>query len=332
MRRAVHRLQRERFVLGLDHVHVLAELLPMARGFPERAVEQLRGPDLDVAGGIEAAPHVGLDRAVDRPALGVPERRAGRFLLEVEQVELLAEPAVVAALGLREPVQVVVELLAARPGGAVDALQHRVAAVAPPVGAGDLEQLERADPPGRGPVRAAAQIEPGTLMVERDRLARGDVVEQLELVLLALRREAPPGLVTAHDLAPERPVGGDDLGHARLDPREVLGVERLVAREVVVEPVLDRRADRHLGPRVEILDRLGHDVGAVVADDRQRRIVLIADEAHAGAVRQRATQDPRARRRPPSPPPPWPGPDRSPPRARRRSPPARTSARCRPAA
>ena len=220
----------------------------------------------------------------------MPERRARRLLLEVEQVELLAEAAVVAALGLREPVQIGVELLLVGPGGAVDPLQHGVAAVAAPVRAGDLGQLERADPPGRGPVRPAAEIEPLALVVERDRLVRRDRVEQLELVGLAQRLEPPPRLVAAHHLAPERPVGADDLRHARLDPLQVLGMERLVAREVVIEAVLDRRADGDLGAGIEVLHRLGHDVGAVVADHRQRRLVLVADEAHPGAVRQLAVE------------------------------------------
>ena len=289
---AVHRLQRQRLVLGLEREHVLAELLPVAGHFPQAAIEQLRAPDLDVARRLEPAPEIGLDHAIDGPALGMPEDRARRLLLEVEQIELLAEPAMIAPLRFLEPVQVGVELLAARERGAVDPLEHGVAAVAPPVGAGQLGQLEGADPAGRGPMRAAAQVEPVALVVERDRLAFRNVIEQVQLVALAQRLEAPAGGRPAHDLALERLVGGDDLRHPRLDPLEVLGRERLVAGEVVVEAVLDRRPDRDLGAGVQVLDRLGHDVGAVVADDRQRRLVLVADEAHVSAVRQLAREVP----------------------------------------
>ena len=261
-------------MLGLEHEHVLAELLPVAGGFPQRPIQQLRRPDLDVARGIEAAPDIGLDRAIEDPAFWMPERRTRGLFLEMEQIERLAQPAVISALGLLQAMEVLVELLAGRPGGAVDALEHGVAAVAPPVGPGHLEQLEGADPPGGRAVRPAAQIEPAVLVVERDRLPLGDVVEQLDLVVLALRLEPAPGVLAAHDLAAKRLVRRDDLGHAGLDPLQILGMERLVTREVVVEPVLDRRADGHLGARVQILDRLGHDVGAVVAQDRQRRLVL----------------------------------------------------------
>ena len=63
-------------------------------------------------------------------------------------------------------------------------------------------------------------------------------------------------------------VGGDVLGHLRLDALEVgLGdVRALGELEVVVEAVLDRRADRDPGARVELADRLGHHVRGVVAD------------------------------------------------------------------
>jgi hypothetical protein len=50
---------------------------------------------------------------------------AGAFLLEVEQVHLAAELAVVALLGLFELVQIGVELFLLGEGGAVDAGQHR---------------------------------------------------------------------------------------------------------------------------------------------------------------------------------------------------------------
>ena len=200
----------------------------------------------------------------------VPEHRARCLLLDVEEVHLAAQAAMVAPLGLLLLVQPGVELGPGREGGAVDPLQLRVARVAAPVGAGQLGELEGADPAGRGPVRTAAEVEPLALVVEADRLAFRDGVEQLELEPLAHPLEAGVRVLAAHLLAAEGPVGLHDLGHPGLDPGQVVRGERLLAVEVVVEAVLDRRADRDLGAGIEVLHRLGHDVGAVVADDRQR--------------------------------------------------------------
>src|SRR5436309_14056844 len=99
----VHRLQRQHLLVGaLRDEHVLAELLPMARGFPEGAVEQLRRLDLDIAAMLEPVAQIILDGAPQGPALGMPENTADRLLLLVEEVELAAEPAMVPLLGLLE--------------------------------------------------------------------------------------------------------------------------------------------------------------------------------------------------------------------------------------
>src|SRR5215472_6317083 len=69
---AVHRLDREHpLVAAFGDEHVLAEVLPMARGFPQTAIEG--------------------------PAFRVPENAADRLLTEVKEIELTAQPAMVTA-------------------------------------------------------------------------------------------------------------------------------------------------------------------------------------------------------------------------------------------
>ena len=139
-------------------------------------------------------------------------------------------------------------------------------------------------------MRAAAQIEPVALVVERDRLVLRDGVEQLELEALAHGVEALSRDLARHLLPHEWQVGLHDLGHARLDPPEILGRERLIAKEVVVEAVLDRRTDGHLRAGEQVLDRLGHDMGAVVPDYRQRVGILGPDQPHPGVALDRPVE------------------------------------------
>ncbi|GJE70498.1 hypothetical protein CHKEEEPN_2036 [Methylorubrum podarium] len=287
---AVHRLQGEPALVlgllagGLGGEHVLAVPAPVAGGLPQRLVEDLRRVHLGVVA-FQAAAHVGDQLLEDRPALGVPEHDAGPLLLEVEEVHLLAQAPVVAALGLLQPVQVGVEISLRRPGRAVDARQHRVVGVAPPIGAGDLHQLEGgADLARRGHVRAAAEVEPLALAVDLQILARGDRVHQLDLVALALVGEELLDVVARPDFLRERGIARDDLAHLRLDLREVLGRERLVLGEVVVEAVLDDGADRHLGAGPERLHRLRQHVGAVVADQFERPRVVAREELDRSVV------------------------------------------------
>ena len=72
----------------------------------------------------------------------MPEYRAWRFLLEMEEVHLAAELAVVALLGLLDLLEVGVEFVLGRERRAVDALKLGIVAVAAPVGARELGQLE----------------------------------------------------------------------------------------------------------------------------------------------------------------------------------------------
>ena len=69
-------------------------------------------------------------------------------------------------------------------------------------------------------------------------------------------------------------VGVDVLAHLLLDAVEVgVGDRDAVGElEVVVEAVLDRRADRDLHARIELHDRGREDVRGVVADDVERAV------------------------------------------------------------
>src|SRR5215469_11242662 len=95
---AVHRLDREHpLVAAFGDEHVLAEVLPMARGFPQTAIEEQRSAHFLIAGRIEPAPHVSFDCAIEGPAFRVPENAADRLLTEVKEIELTAQPAMVTA-------------------------------------------------------------------------------------------------------------------------------------------------------------------------------------------------------------------------------------------
>ena len=187
------------------------------------------------------------ERAKQRPALGVPEHGAHGLVLEMEQIHLPAEPAVVASLGFLEAIEIRFELPLVRPGRAVDALEHLVARVAAPIRARELGELEpEAEAPRGRQVGAAAKIDEAALTVQADGLVRRDRADDLGLVLLPLAAKELDRGVTLPDLADDRLVAGDDLAHARLDALEVLGRKGFLAGEIVVEPVLDRRTDRDL--------------------------------------------------------------------------------------
>ncbi len=78
----------------------------------------------------------------------------------------------------------------------------------------------------------------------------------------------------------------DDLLHLLLDPAEVVLVERLAVGqvEVVVEAVLDGRADRELRTREELRDGLGQHVCRRVAQHVTPCLGVARDDRHDVAV------------------------------------------------
>src|SRR6266851_2858430 len=286
MTRAVHRLQGQHLlVAALGDEHVLAEFFPMTGGFPQAAIEQLRALDLEIAGGIEPHAQVVLDAAKERPALRMPEDAADRLFAHMEEVELAPEPAMITALCLFELEEVLVELLLACPGRAINPLQLRVFRIAAPVCARHVGQLEGlAETAGRGQMRPNTQIDKIALPVEADLLSLRDLADILGLVALATVAKKGDSRVAVPDLTGDLLVAAHDVVHPRLDLAEIFGRERLGAGEIVIKPGFRRRPERDLGVGIELLDRLGHDMGSVMPQDLEPFGGVSGDDRDGGIL------------------------------------------------
>ncbi|MCY1220149.1 hypothetical protein D9M72_321510 [compost metagenome] len=284
MARAVHRLDRVVALLRLRDEHVLLVVLPVAGLFPKGTIHHLRRTDFIVAGVRQAAAHVLLDGLPHLPALRMPEHHAGRLFLQVEQVERLAQFAVVALLSLFQHVQVGFLVFLLRPGRAVDALKHLVVGIAAPVGAGHLHQLEDLQLARGRHVRAAAQVDEAAFAVQADFLVGGDRGDDLGLVLLAHRLEQRHRFVAVPHFAHDPLVLAGELRHLLLDGGQVFGREGTLVGKVVVEAVFDHRPDRHLRFRIQFLDGVGQQVGRGVADHIDAVGILVRDDGQLGVV------------------------------------------------
>ncbi len=214
------------------------------------------------------------------PPLGWKTARPGADLVgEAEQVQLGAQLAVVAAGRLLEQLQVVLERVPGRPGGPVHPLELGVLLGSAPVGGGRTHQLDRADQPGGRQVRAPAQVAPAAVAVLVEVVVDGQLAAAhlhhlggvdvaLEVDQLQLERlvgELGLGLGEGVEAAAVEGLARlDDLQHPLLHPVQVLRGERPGDLEVVVEAVVDGRADAELGLREDVLHRLGEHVRAGV--------------------------------------------------------------------
>src|SRR6185503_8854392 len=105
------------------------------------------------------------------------------------------------------------------------------------------------------------------LAVEGDRFLLRNGGDDLRLVFFPDGIEEGDGVVALHFLSLNGKILLRDLRHSFLDLRKVVRREGALVREVVVEPVLDHRADRDLGVGKELLHRLRQQVRGGVAQD-----------------------------------------------------------------
>ena len=144
----------------------------MAADLPEFAAHDVRRVDELVAAAEALVAHPVFHDLADDGALGMPEDEAGAGeLLNAEEVELLAQDAMVAARGFFKAGEVGVEIFLREEGGAVDALELRILLVAEPVSAGEAGDFEGLDAAGGGHVRAAAEVDEVAVAIEADLVA-----------------------------------------------------------------------------------------------------------------------------------------------------------------
>ena len=133
-------------------------------------------------------------------------------------------------------------------------------------------------------MRPTAKIEPFALTIDRDVFVMGQALDQLRLVFLAHVREFADRVVAVPDFAEKGLVGGNDVTHPRLDLFQIVWRKRLIAGKIVIEPVLDRRANGDLRARIEFLHRLRHHMRRIVSHQLQRVFILARDDADLGIV------------------------------------------------
>ncbi len=179
--------------------------------------------------------------------------------------QLLAQHAVIAALGFFDLFEVGLQILLAEQRRAVQPLQLLVARVPFPVRTGDRQQLEGFDLAGVGDVRSATQVDELALPVEAERIVLGQPrLDVLDLQLLIQIVAQFDGFVAVQREPLERLRLLDDLLHLLFDPWEIIVADLMLQVEVVVEAVGQCRPERqrnagiqpHHGPSHHVRTRV----------------------------------------------------------------------------
>ena len=252
----------------------------MSRLFPLPRVHDLRRFHLEIARRVQPPAHISLQRAVDDEAVRVPEHRAVRLGLQMEQVHFRADFAVVALGGFFEPHHMRVELFLVEPAGAVNPRQLRILLVAAPIGTRYAHQLERrrVELASRGQMRPATHVHPRAGAVNGKLFVAGKFSGPFGLEALAVGLPFGNQVSAAPYFADQRLVSGDDAAHLGLDQRQfVIGKRPATGRrrKVIIKTIIGRRPKGNLRSRKQRLHRLGQDMRKVMPCEFER-IGLIA--------------------------------------------------------
>ena len=261
---AVHGL--DGVVLAVDDggIHIVLVVIPVAAAVPQLLIQDDGRGDLHIAVALVALAPVVQQGVFQHHALGQEEREARTLVGHHEQAQLLAELAVVAALGLLQTLKIGVQLLLLGEGHAVDALQGLAIGVAAPIGGVAGGQLDAValDAAGGVHMRAGAQVDELALLVEGDMGIGGQVVDELHLVGLLLLLHELQGLLAGQLEALQLQLLLADFAHLRLDLRQMLRRKGEGCVQIVVKAAVDAGADSQLHLRPQALHGLRQNVGA----------------------------------------------------------------------
>ena len=194
-------------------------------------------------------------------------------VVEGEELQFLAELAVVALLRLLQHREVFVELGLVLESGAVNALQLRILLVAFVISARHVRELERADVAGAHDVRTGAEIdELSVAVIARSASPSGMswMISSLNLLGFRALAKAAKRARFGHARAlrsrvtstfARKVVGLDLLLHLRLDLLEILRRDAMRQIHVVIKAVLDRRPGRELRFRPDLQNGGRQNVG-----------------------------------------------------------------------
>ncbi len=192
----------------------------------------------------------------------------------------------IALLRLLEIVQVLLELVLSEEGRGIDALQHLPLHIPTPIGSGRVQQLEVLEVRRIGHVRPAAQIDERPVGVGgKDLVGALEVGETLQLERII--HEQCPGVLQRHFRANEGVLLEYHLPHLGFEGRKVLGRERLLDLEVVIEAIVNGRTESDLRIGAQAPHGRRENMRSGVTQHGQRAWVLLRDDHERARAAQR---------------------------------------------
>ena len=217
------------------------------------------------------------------------------LLLQMEQVHVLTQTAMVALCGFLKTEQMCVQLLFVQPAGAVNTAQLWVVLVTAPIGTGNARELKRGriKLTRRRQMRAAAHVHPVIARpIDRKLFAFGQFRRPFRLEAFARILPCRNQRITRHNFAAQRLIRSDDGTHLFFNRGQVVHREwatRCGRHHVIIKSVVGRRAKCNLRSGEQALHRFGKDMRKVMAGELKRvRLITAGHQCELRIGLQRA--------------------------------------------
>ena len=255
--RTVHWLDAVFTVLRRSGEHRIFVVVPVAGFFPQHTVHHERAFHFLILVLFQLGAHERFQFTEDCPAVVMPEHHPRRFFLHMIQVKLLTDFTVVTLSRLFQALQVRVQGFLIGPRGTIDTLQHFIVAVATPVGACDFHQFEVMTEAHIRHVRSTAHVDIFFVMVQARLVIMSDVfIKNRDFIALAALHEGFTRFMPADFLLDDVIVRFGELMHTFFERVDIFLCQGVVKVNVVVEAVVDNRADRHFGVGPQLLNSM----------------------------------------------------------------------------
>ncbi len=139
---AIHRFNRVITIFRMGAENHVTKFVPVTGFFPEAAIDYLRCPHFLIIILSQHVANVFFYFAINPPAIVMPEDHAGRFILQMKQIQTFRQFTMIAFFSFFKTVQISLQIFFIRPGSTVDTLQHFIFRFTTPVSTGQFHQFE----------------------------------------------------------------------------------------------------------------------------------------------------------------------------------------------
>ena len=249
-------------------------MVPVPRSFPKRTAEHNGRGHFYIPLAVVNLSPIFDERVFQNHAVRQKEGKALSFVEEREKFELFSELGMVALFCLFEHVEIGFHFVLFRKSRTVNTGEHFIVFVPSPIGARDIDELERLDFSGGRKVRTAAKVGKIALFIEGNRFSFGQIFDKFHLIFFVVTLHEFERFFPRKNKTFDGKIALDDLLHLRFDFCEVFLCNGRDEIDVVIESVLDDGTYRELAGGINGFERLCQNVRTSMTIDVQSFLVF----------------------------------------------------------